>query len=255
MISDWVKNHETNEHTGVLLWDLSAAFDTLDVNILCQKLKLYGANDRAVRLLNSFLTNRRQQVRIGDTLSEIKTTSIGCPQGSLLSPLLFLVYVADVEHWVQNMKIRGYADDTASSVHSPDIDKVTAELESNGGKILRFMASNMLVANPDKTGLLIIRARGTTQDTRSIVLGGKIVTESPVHKILGMTINNKLTWDDHIYGKGGLISSLNSKLGAIKRISYHVPAKYTYVDNNQSPSSLKDTIWHRHLRSRPPNRE
>ena len=168
MIAEWVKNYESRENTGVLFWDLSAAFDTLNIDILCKKLKIYGADDRSVNFIRSFLSNRRQQVQVGDKLSETKTTSIGCPQGSLLSPLLFLIYIADVDLWVREMKVRGYADDTASSVSSPDLDKVIKSLEADGERMLHFMASNDLVANPEKTGLLIIRTPGACRSERTV---------------------------------------------------------------------------------------
>ena len=70
---------------------------------------------------------------------------------------------------------------------------------------------------------MIIRARGTAQQPQSIRIGGSTITEETTHKVLGMTLNNRLTWNDHVYG---LISSLNSKIGGLKRLSYHVPAPY-----------------------------
>ena len=83
--------------TGVLLWDLSAAFDTLDVTLLCKKLKLYGFDDLSVKWFHSFLSHRRQKVKIGNAISNSVMLTSGVPQGGILSPLIFVLYVSDLE--------------------------------------------------------------------------------------------------------------------------------------------------------------
>jgi len=222
MIAEWSKAHEENKTTGVLLWDLSCAFDTIDPNLLCSKLEIYGVKDRSIRWFKSFLTNRKQTVQVGSSLSEPGTLSVGCPQGSLLSPLLFLIYIADMELWVKHASIRGYADDTASSVSADVEDEVINKLETDADHVLKFMASNFLMANPKKTGFLLIRKKQSTL-LRTIKVGGQNIIESNVHRILGLTVNSRLSWADHIYGEGRLLSSINQRIGALKRISHHVP--------------------------------
>ena len=97
MISEWTTNYEAGRSTGVLLWDLSAAFDTIDLNLFCEKLTIYGVAKREVQWFRTFLTDCEQKVTVGSSLSEPISTSIGCPQGSLLSPLIFLIYIADID--------------------------------------------------------------------------------------------------------------------------------------------------------------
>jgi len=106
------------------------------------------------------------------------------------------------------------------------MNAVVEDLEKDGEKLLRFMASNHLVANPSKTGLLIIRAKGSPQARRCVRLDGTVIQESESQRVLGMTLNNNLSWNEHIYGKGGLVSSLHQKLGALRRLSFHVPTQY-----------------------------
>ena len=82
----WADNTESKEKTGILMWDLSAAFDCLDINILCDKLKIYGFKENTVNWFRSFLSDRSQKVKIGDTLSQSQKLHSGVPQGGIISP-------------------------------------------------------------------------------------------------------------------------------------------------------------------------
>ena len=93
----WADNSENKEKTGILMWDLSAAFDCLDINILCDKLKIYGFQVNTVRWFRSFLSDRSQKVKIGETLSQSANLQSGVPQGGIISPLLYIIYVADLQ--------------------------------------------------------------------------------------------------------------------------------------------------------------
>jgi len=225
MVTQWAKNHEMGMHTGVLLWDLSAAFDTIDVETLCRKLSLFGVQRHSVDWFRSFLNERCQQVQVGNGLSDAAETSIGCPQGSLLSPLLFLIYVSDMQLWMDSADIHSYADDTSTSVSSKCETEVIRKLEYDAENFLRFTASNNPTANPDKTGFLFIR---TTRSTlrASVRVGGTTVEETDHHRILGIIVNNELSWNDHVYGNGALLQSVNQRVGSLKRVSGHVPRAY-----------------------------
>ena len=89
MQQEWIKNKEDGEKTGLLIWDLSAAFDTLDIKLLCQKLEIYGFSENSVKWFHSFLSNRTQRVKIGNTLSDLLWLTSGVPQGGILSPIVF----------------------------------------------------------------------------------------------------------------------------------------------------------------------
>ena len=97
----WATNTENKEVTGILLWDLTAAFDCLDSEILCRKLEIYGFDKNSVNWFKSFLTNRTQRVRIGGCLSHLEKLISGVPQGGILSPLLNITYVADSQLWLK----------------------------------------------------------------------------------------------------------------------------------------------------------
>ena len=89
MQKDWIKSTEDGLITGILIWDLSAAFDTVDTKLLCLKLGLYGFDKKSCEWFRSFLTGRSQSVRIGDALSPSLKLVSGVPQGGTLSPMVF----------------------------------------------------------------------------------------------------------------------------------------------------------------------
>ena len=150
MQQEWSNNTESKETTGILLWDLSAAFDTLDAVLLCKKLEIYGFEEKTVGWFLSFLTNRTQRVKIEDSISNLLTLCSGVPQGGILSPLLFIIFVADLDLWLSYSKISSYADDTKTSVSGRILKAIIRKMESDALMVLKFMASNGLVANPKK---------------------------------------------------------------------------------------------------------
>ena len=114
MQKEWIKNTEEGLMTGVLVWDLSAAFDTLDIDVFIEKLKIYGADSTTLEWFKSYLENRTQRVRIGGALSAPLKLVSGVPQGGILSPIVFTLYTADMELWLQSSKLFNFADDTTT---------------------------------------------------------------------------------------------------------------------------------------------
>ena len=94
---EWALNTAGKKITGVMLWDLSAAFDTLNAEIFCEKIKIYGFDPMSCNWFMSFLTGRSQQVKIGRTLSSKKMLNSGVPQGGILSPIIFVIYGLDIK--------------------------------------------------------------------------------------------------------------------------------------------------------------
>ena len=101
--------------TGMILIDLQKAFDTIDHEILLQKLSYLNFSPEAISWFKSYLHNRTFRVSVGSTLSEPGDLKCGVPQGSILGPLLFLIYINDLPQSVKDCEIRLYADDTCIS--------------------------------------------------------------------------------------------------------------------------------------------
>ena len=121
---DFLANIYTNinkgVHCGVLFLDLKKAFDTVDHSILISKLRTHGVKSATCKWLTSYLCGRLQVTRVGRETSEPMRVDCGVPQGSILGPLLFTIYVNDLPSAVSNSKIKLYADDTALTVTSKD---------------------------------------------------------------------------------------------------------------------------------------
>jgi len=94
------------------LLDYSKAFDTINHALLCSKLKYYGFNNQSIQLIQSYLSNRKQQISINHSLSSTAEILSGVPQGSVLGPLFFIIYTADILNSLKFCKMQAYADDT-----------------------------------------------------------------------------------------------------------------------------------------------
>jgi hypothetical protein len=185
----WVDRTEVKKTTGILLWDLTAAYDTLDKELLSEKLKIYGFYEQTRKWFRSFLTGRTQRVGIIAEMSEAIKLKTGVSQGSILSPVLFIVFVSDMEDWTEHSGIFTYADNTSTDTSSRDVNQVIRRLEKYLEGILQYMATNGLVANPQKTVFMLV---GREREERTQVKVGNIqITQSATAKLLRVEIDEK----------------------------------------------------------------
>ena len=212
----WQHSKEKRKVTGCLLYDLSAAYDTISSEILVEKIKHYGFDQNACNWVQSFTTGRSQAVSIGQSVSRILSLDCGLPQGSPLSCVLFLVYVGDLPSWVQVGHVQGYADDTIHFVEADTEEEVMKKLENEACNIFCFFASNELVANTSKTAFLMFRpTKNATKHKRIIKIGDSLIEESESERILGLQVHQSLEWNDHI---NKVISKVNYGLATLKQL-------------------------------------
>ena len=213
---DWRKAKLEGLSCGVLFFDLSAAFDTLDVDLLVNKLILYGANSVAAAWVHSYMTGRRQVVHFGGESSNMAEVNVGSPQGSVISPLLFLIMVADLEEWLTTGAALSFADDTTVYAIAKTKPEVRQMLQNAANDVLAFMQSARLAANPTKTKFIMF-GRNSELPIR---VGPVLVEESKEEVLLGFTINKSLTWKSHM---DTLEKNLRQKIGVLKRLSWQLP--------------------------------
>ena len=208
------------KRAGALFLDLSAAFDLVDPTHLVPKLQKYGATKTVQAWITSYLSGRKQQVYYQGEESEERNSEVGAPQGSVLSPFLFLVLVSDMEEAIgglDGVSILSYADDTTVYVIADTEEEVIAKLEAAAVKLLQFMSDSGLAANPEKTHFLMFgRKKGRT----NIQVGEAIIEESSSEQLVGFTVSSSLSWKEHCEN---LERVLRGRVGILRRLSWHLP--------------------------------
>lgn len=131
LLEDWKEALDSNHYVAAVLMDLSKAFDCLPHDILLCKLECYGLSQKAVNLLSSYLSDRKQQVKIGNVTSKWADIRKGVPQGSILGPLLFNVFINDIFYFIQKGTLYNYADDNTLSFHSPNYENLLNFLQNS----------------------------------------------------------------------------------------------------------------------------
>ena len=221
MYEKWVCAASEGRLTGVVLVDLSAAFDLVTPDLLIQKLRISGLDEDFLVWVQSYLTNRYQTVWIDHVFSDFLETNIGVPQGSNLGPLLFLIFFNDLPLTVNN-EIECYADDSTLSASSDLVANVEDKLTSDCGFLSKWMLENRFKLNPEKTHLLVI---GTTNLLRKmpsdlrVFMDGVQLTKSLCKSelLLGVKIQQNLKWSEHI---SYLESKLKVRMAGLEKLKY-----------------------------------
>jgi hypothetical protein len=202
---------------GMTMFDMSAAFDTVEKDTVCNKLKLLGVSNQAIEWIQSYLSGRKQRVKVGNTESKTMDIKLGTPQGSRLSPLLFNILTSDLDLYLKKGMQCNFADDTSNNVSDETVQKVVKKLEEDALGMMQFTASNNLVINPDKTAFI---CKGEKEPTELKVGSKKVISESHT-ELLGMIISGNLKWEDHVEQLKG---KLRQRLGILRRLRHKLPA-------------------------------
>ena len=220
-ILDWYDNIskaiDNNEFALGIFIDLSKAFDTLNHNILCEKLYYYGVRGIPLQLFKNYLANRNQYVYFNGVSSPLRSVECGVPQGSILGPLLFILYVNDIVYSSSILKFFLFADDTNLLNSSKDLTKLISSTNEELSKVTEWFKANRLSLNVKKTHFMFFGNKQLPDDNSShkLMLDGSYLEQVNSTKFLGLFIDEKLTWNQHI---SHISLKVSKGLGIISRV-------------------------------------
>ena len=220
IISNITKASSKNYSSYCIFLDFAKAFDTVNHAILLDKLKYYGVTDSTLDLFRSYLSNREQVVEVNGVMSDWGTIQHGVPQGSILGPLLFLLYINDISKSSDILKFFLFADDTtvfySADPNDPNTEKIlNAELE----KVSGWLAANKLSLNVKKSNFLHFHNGKSEKNTIELKINDTPVEQKDSTKYLGAFIDNKLNWKIQIQH---IKTKLSRGIGIISKIRHSV---------------------------------
>ena len=221
---------------GVFI-DLEKAFDTVNHQILLKKMEHYGVRGVANKWFASYLSSRKQKVKIDDAYSDFLDVTCGVPQGSILGPLLFLIYINDMRNAVKHSTIHHFADDTNLLCSDKDPSILRFKMNTDLKLIFEWLCANRLSLNVSKTEFIIFKPPKKTPSTRiTLKLNGTTLYESNKIKYLGIVMDDKLTWKHHI---SELSKKISKSIGIIYKMRKMCPQRVQM--------SLYYSLVHSHL--------
>ena len=237
LFDTWVEEVDKGNMVGVMMVDLSAAFDMVDYEILLQKLELFGLDRMATAWMKSYLTDRYQSVFVDGCLSPPMGITCGVPQGSILGPLMYILYTNDIPDLAHKHPVSTsqptpychdcggtvcYVDDSTYSLAQSDPDILSSGLSEQYRIISSYMSANKLVINDDKTHLLVLgtKAMSVKRDRVTMQAGNHTIMPTQQEKLLGCIVSDNLKWRHHILdGDQSMIRQLTSRVNGLSMIA------------------------------------
>ena len=250
-----IETLERNEIGVCIFLDFAKAFDTVNHEILLDKLEHYGIRGIALKWIKNYLTNRMQCTEVGDTQSDLELIKCGVPQGSVLGPLLFLIYINDIVNSSALFKFTLFADDTSLYHSCKNTNNLENVINCELAKISDWLSANRLSLNVGKSKLLYFtnKNRKFIKDIE-IKINGELLKEVDSAKYLGVYIDNKLNWNAH---SNNIKLRLSKGISMLAKIRHYVPESvrrslyFTFINSHTgynllnwgtAPSTYVDTI-------------
>ena len=172
VIDDWLVNLNDDLITAICFLDIQKCFDTIDHDVLKSKLKMYGIMENELKWFTSYMTNRKQLVICNGKSSREYNITIGVPQGSILGPALFLLYVNDITQHVRHGSCNLFADDSIIYTTGETVKEVTELLQANLNDVDIWYKENRLMLNADKSKAMLIKGKKKIDEKLNVTLDG-----------------------------------------------------------------------------------
>ena len=230
-----LKNMENQEVMAVLFLDMQKAFDTVSHDILLKKLYHYGVRGNAHRLLSSYLSGRMQFTKIGNSASALASVLWGVPQGSVLGPLLFLIYINDLPNSC-NLASWLFADDTALALSSKNFNDLEKNFNTEIEKVHEWLLANKLsVHYTDKTQYMLVRgprladSKVGNSENFKVFMGQHEIEQTNDYKYLGIIMDDKMDWKQQIKK---LCSKLSTVCRVLSKVRHYLDRKSLMIIYN-----------------------
>ena len=229
LTESWRNSIDDGKLVGCVMLDFRKAFDMIDHNLLIQKLGVYKFHTTALNLFKSYLFGRQQIVKLSGKISNPQFISTGVPQGSILGPLLFIMYLNDLALSIQHCSVTKFADDATISICSKSVNEIECSFHDTLKNIEMWCSSNHMLLNPDKSKFLLLGSRHNLRTLNnfsnkrmSITLSGIPLQQTKCIKLLGIYINETLTWQDHI---DNICAKISKLLGILRKFQNYLDLK------------------------------
>ena len=195
VVEDWKLALDNRKHVAAMLMDLSKAFDSLPHELIIAKLKAYGMKEEGCAFVWAYLSKRKQRVKLSGRASDWMELLKGVPQGSILGPIFFNIFMNDIYATITRSSLYNYADDNTIAVICDTKQDAIDALSQESELAVDWFKVNMMEANPTKFQAIILR---NVDDSTNIPIRDNIVPSAKQVKLLGVTIDDKLDSHQHV---------------------------------------------------------
>lgn len=241
LVGEIQKSLDLRKITGCLFVDFSKAFDSVDHSKLLEKMFCLNLNENTRKLFKSYLQNRKQYTDVNNSASEMKYINCGVPQGSILGPLFFNIFINDIFNLKLHGKIQLYADDATLFYSTDSYESIINMIKEDIKMLSSYANDNYLTLNLKKTNYLLFNKPENLNI--EIKVDNEIIENVKVVKHLGLLLNEKLDWNDHIQHVRKKILPMS---GVLRKLSYTLPIyvlKNLYYAFIHSHLSHLNLIW------------
>ena len=215
LIEQWRECLGNNKLVGAVLMDLFNAFDCLPHDLLIVKLEVYGFDRNTLKLLQLYLKDRKQVVKVKGFVGIPKEIISGVPQGSILGPILFNIFTNDSFYFVDGKNLHNFADDNTLPDQANSIGKLVENFQYLSEVAYDWIDQNNMTANPSKFHAILLSKNCTLTDRIPTKIKERLIESETQVDLLGLKIDNRLPFNSHI---SAICKKAAKQLNALKRL-------------------------------------